>query len=141
MLATSPALVDLIRQLESTPEKHTGMFNKVLQAIQGSKTAIETLLETIQMVMELLRADHTKLAERVDKVESSLTSVQPSLVAIQEQLKLLQTEVCDLKARVEDLEGHSKCNTIGFLGFIDRVEVPNMNWLSQMVLVVSNGPG
>ncbi|KAJ1142720.1 hypothetical protein NDU88_009033 [Pleurodeles waltl] len=75
--------LDLIWQLESTLEKHNGMFDRVLKAIQDPKTAIETHLGVIQMENGL---DHAKLAEKMDGAESSLTSLQPSLAAMQDQL-------------------------------------------------------
>ncbi|KAJ1178226.1 hypothetical protein NDU88_003473 [Pleurodeles waltl] len=73
LLVPTLAPIDPIRQLEGTHEKHTGMFDKVLQAIQDSKAAMESQLGTIQMETRLLRADHAKLAVKVANMEATLT--------------------------------------------------------------------
>ncbi|KAJ1136660.1 hypothetical protein NDU88_003075 [Pleurodeles waltl] len=84
MLIASPVPVGPIRQLENTLEMHTGMFDRVLQAIQDSKTVMEAQHRAIHIDTGLLRADHAKLTERVDDAESSLTSKQPSQATLKE---------------------------------------------------------
>ncbi|KAJ1174587.1 hypothetical protein NDU88_006407 [Pleurodeles waltl] len=106
--------------------KNTGMFNKVLQAIQDSKMAMEAQLGTIQMETGLLRADHTKLVDRMDDAESTLTKMIPTLASMQDQLKTLQTAVRELKARAKDAEGISQNNIVHFLGFPKESESPSM---------------
>ena len=49
MLEAPPRPLASIRQLECTPERHTGMFDKILQAIQDSKDAMEAQLGAIQI--------------------------------------------------------------------------------------------
>ncbi|KAJ1157174.1 hypothetical protein NDU88_009889 [Pleurodeles waltl] len=102
LLSATPAQVDPIHQLECTLEKHTGMFDKVLQAELDSKTAIEAQLRAIPIENGFLQEYHAKLTRRANEAESSLTSIRPSLVVMRAQLKTLQTEVRDQKARVED---------------------------------------
>ncbi|KAJ1103778.1 hypothetical protein NDU88_001199 [Pleurodeles waltl] len=77
------------------------MFDKVL-AIQESKAAMETQLGAIRVETDLLQAEHTMLAARVDEVESTLTLMHPTVVMAQNQLKTMQAEVWDLKLRAED---------------------------------------
>ncbi|KAJ1140396.1 hypothetical protein NDU88_006749 [Pleurodeles waltl] len=91
MLAT-PTLVDLIRQLESTLEKHTVMFVNGFHAIQDFKTAMEAQLEATQIETGLLLADHAKLNELVDETEFTLTSLRTTVLALQDQLKTLKKE-------------------------------------------------
>ncbi|KAJ1176312.1 hypothetical protein NDU88_001594 [Pleurodeles waltl] len=71
MLSATTTPVNLIYQLESTLEKNLGMFDKLLQAIEDSKTAMEAQLMVIQIKTGLLRADHAKLAEHYMELNTS----------------------------------------------------------------------
>ncbi|KAJ1209497.1 hypothetical protein NDU88_004875 [Pleurodeles waltl] len=93
MLSATPSSMDPMRQLENTLEKHTAMFDKVLQAIQDSKTVIEMLLGAIQIETVLFHTDQAKLAERVDGTESKFSANGPTVETLQKQVKFLQKEL------------------------------------------------
>ena len=101
-----------MKQLETTLHKHTDMFKKILQAIQDSKIALETKIGEVQIETTLLRADHTKLTERVSESEATLASLGPTVVTVQKQLGEVQIELQNLRARAKDAEGRSRCNNI-----------------------------
>ncbi|KAJ1092080.1 hypothetical protein NDU88_005194 [Pleurodeles waltl] len=81
-----------IHQLGAMLKKHMGMFDKVPQAIQDSKVAMETQLGAIQVETGLLQADHTKLVAREAEVELTPTSLRSTMMTVQGQLKTLQAK-------------------------------------------------
>ncbi|KAJ1141731.1 hypothetical protein NDU88_008059 [Pleurodeles waltl] len=100
------------------------MFDKSLQAIQESKTAIETQLFAIWEEAGLLRADHAELVERLNETAHSLMALRASLFTMQEQIKALQGEAQTLLVRAEHVEGCYCCNNICFLSFPEGPGVP-----------------
>ena len=108
MFSPTPTQIDPTKQLELTLQKHNEMFDKILLAIQDSKEALETQIGAMQVETGLLRADKTKLAERVAGTESFLSSLRPTVLDVQTQQKDLRAEVWRLQDKAEDVEGRSR---------------------------------
>ena len=113
------------KQLEKTLHKHTDMFDKILQAIQDSKVTLETKIGEVQAEINLLRADHTKLTDRVSESEAALVSMRPTVDTMRKQLTEVQAELQGLKARAEEAEERSRRNNVRFMGFPEKSEAPN----------------
>ncbi|KAJ1192956.1 hypothetical protein NDU88_002262 [Pleurodeles waltl] len=90
-------------------------YVKILQAIQDTKTTLETKIDTISQEVNLLHADTRKLADRVDDTESSLATMQPTVQDLQTQMSQLRMEVSSLHCRAEEAEGRSRRNNVGFV--------------------------
>ena len=139
MFLPAPAPLEPMKQLESTLNGHTAMFEKILTAIRESKEVLEAKIGAVQEETGLLRADHTKLSERVSETESCLTSLRPTVVEVQQQMKEMRAELHRLRDRAEDAEGRSRRNNVRFLGFPEKSESPNAElfleeWLLKEVL-------
>ena len=139
MFLPASAPLEPMKQLESTLNGHTAMFEKILTAIRESKEALEAKIGAVQEETGLLRADHTKLAERVSETESCLTSLRPTVTEVQQQMREMRAELHRLRDRAEDAEGRSRRNNVRFLGFPEKSESPNAelfleDWLLREVL-------
>ncbi|KAJ1135802.1 hypothetical protein NDU88_002232 [Pleurodeles waltl] len=86
MASTVPAYP--ICPLEATLEKHTEMFDKILQAIHDSKTAMKAQLGEIQVETRQLQADYSKFVNKMYDAESSLMSIRPTMATMQDHLKI-----------------------------------------------------
>ncbi|KAJ1139770.1 hypothetical protein NDU88_006135 [Pleurodeles waltl] len=71
-------VLETLAQLDTTLKSHSAQFDKVLQAILDTKTSLETRINTIATDVTLLRADHRKLADRVEEMESSFAALCPT---------------------------------------------------------------
>ncbi|KAJ1137196.1 hypothetical protein NDU88_003609 [Pleurodeles waltl] len=78
--------------LETTLEKHTAVFYKVLQAIQDSKTAMETLLGTIHI--------RQTVGYGADQVATSVTAGSPRVFQGAVDLSQFRSAVGVLPGRV-----------------------------------------
>ena len=139
MFSSVAAPLEPMKQLETTLNGHTAMFEKILTAIRESKEVLEAKIGTLQEETGLLRADHTKLSERVTETESCLSSLRPTVVEVQQHVKEMRAEMHRLRDRAEDAEGRSRRNNVRFLGFPEKSESPNAElfleeWLLKEVL-------
>ena len=108
MFAPASPTGETTKQLEKTLQKHTEMYDKILQAIQDSKVALEAQIGDIQVETGLLRADHKRMTE----TEATLGSVRPTVINLQAQMKVVQAELQQLKERAEDAEERSRRNNV-----------------------------
>ena len=72
-------------------------LNKVIEAIKTSREALEHKIETVLVDLNLLRADHKKVAERVKANESTLADLQPAVDANNDR-------ITGLTERMEQIE-------------------------------------
>ena len=133
-----PASSDPVQGLETILAAHSKQFECILQAIQDTKSSLESKIDAITLDVGLLRADHRKLVSRVASVETNLSELQPTTRDLQHTVKRLATEVHVLQRRAEDAEGRSRRNNVRFMGFAEGSETHNMElfletWLTEEV--------
>ncbi|KAJ1190590.1 hypothetical protein NDU88_007328 [Pleurodeles waltl] len=76
--------------LEATLQNHSTHFDKVLQAIMDSKIYLDARIDTVSLDVNLLRADHCKLTDKVDDAESTLVLETPTVQDLQVRLKHME---------------------------------------------------
>ena len=135
----SPDSPDMMQLLQATLEGHSKQFDKILQAIQDTKTTLETKIDTVALDLGILRADHRKLAERVTELESGSLTVQPTIHQLQKEVRDMAVDVGALQRRAEEAEGRTRRNNIRFVGFPEKAEAKNSDlfleeWLGATVL-------
>ncbi|KAJ1100209.1 hypothetical protein NDU88_005296 [Pleurodeles waltl] len=113
------------RRLETTLRSNSAKFEKILHAILDTKTSLETKIDTVSLEVNLLRADHRKLAERVTQAEAITQTLPPTFQSLQTQIASMQKELNALHRRAEDADGRSRQNNIRFIGFPERSELPH----------------
>ena len=112
--------------LDTILATHSKQFESILQAIQDTKTSLESKIDAITLDVGLLRADHKKLVTRVATVETELSDLHPATKDLQHTVKRLASEVQGLQRRAEDAEGRSRRNNVRFVGFAEGSETQNM---------------
>ncbi|KAJ1201266.1 hypothetical protein NDU88_005079 [Pleurodeles waltl] len=68
-----------LQQMDAKIHNHTSQFEKVLQAILDTKTSLETKIDAVTQDVNLLRADHGKLSERVAETETDVAGMRPTM--------------------------------------------------------------
>ena len=90
---------------EQIPTALQHSLNKILDAIAESKNTLQKQIGSVAVELELLRADHNKLSERVKTTETTLETLQPEQQRTQQQLTGLKERVLTQENRAEDAEG------------------------------------
>ncbi|KAJ1188111.1 hypothetical protein NDU88_004876 [Pleurodeles waltl] len=75
MYCTTETLSDL----EATLHEDSASLEKVLQAILDIKASLEARINTVSIEVNLLRADHRKLTDRVSETKSCLSTLVPTV--------------------------------------------------------------
>ncbi|KAJ1110034.1 hypothetical protein NDU88_007389, partial [Pleurodeles waltl] len=96
-----------LKQMQSRLTAHSSQFDKILQAIQDTKSSLEQGIDFVSQDVGVLRADQHKLTDRVQDAETTLYTVKPTVDELQTQMKQLNTEVMTLHRTMEDAEGRS----------------------------------
>ncbi|KAJ1213569.1 hypothetical protein NDU88_001203 [Pleurodeles waltl] len=68
-------------------------FEYILQAILGTKTALESEIDSVSLDIGLLHTHHHKLAKQVDDTESTLTSMSPIVQDLQSHVKEMNADI------------------------------------------------
>ncbi|KAJ1081690.1 hypothetical protein NDU88_001868 [Pleurodeles waltl] len=103
----------------TTLSEHTAKFVDILQAVLDVKTTLETKRDFVPVGLELLQADHKKLAVRVTENGPELTIIHPTVPDMQAQLQRLREEVEYLKIKAENAEGGSQKNNMSIVGCLN----------------------
>ncbi|KAJ1205973.1 hypothetical protein NDU88_001391 [Pleurodeles waltl] len=78
---------------------------ELLAAIQGSRVALEGMIETVAVEVNLLRADLWKVSDKVKAAEGIISELQSELGTLRTQMAQATSTVGRLEAWLEDAEG------------------------------------
>ncbi|KAJ1197606.1 hypothetical protein NDU88_001462 [Pleurodeles waltl] len=81
---------------------------EILAAFQGSRVVLEGKIETVEVEVNLLRADRPKVSDKVKVVEGSIVELQAEVGTLRKQMAQAGSTVGRLEARLEDAEGRSR---------------------------------
>ncbi|KAJ1099546.1 hypothetical protein NDU88_004647 [Pleurodeles waltl] len=95
---------------------------ELLAAIQGSRVTLEGKIEMVAVEVNLLRADHRKVSDKVKVAEGSIVELQTEVGVLRKQMVQANTAVGRMEARLEDVEGRSWRNNVRQLGFPQHAE-------------------
>ncbi|KAJ1145388.1 hypothetical protein NDU88_011675 [Pleurodeles waltl] len=95
---------------------------EILAAIQGSRVALEAKIETVEVEVNLLRADLRKVSDKFKVAEVSIVELQTEVGSLRKQMVQATSTVGRLEARLEDAGGRSQHNNIRLLGFLEGAE-------------------
>ncbi|KAJ1109217.1 hypothetical protein NDU88_006580 [Pleurodeles waltl] len=88
-----------LQQMNRTLQAHSAQFDKLLQAVLDTKTGLEGKIDSVVIEVNLLRADHRKLAERVSDNKRSIAVAQPGVKDLHDQVQRMETEVAESQER------------------------------------------
>ena len=117
-------------------EKSEGpSLTDIMQAINASREALESKIDTLATDMGLLRDDHRKLADRVTSAEKDITVIAPGLTLLSSQLREVESKVKVLENRAEDAENRSRRNNIKLIGVPEKGDMINFleTWLREKI--------
>ncbi|KAJ1198726.1 hypothetical protein NDU88_002565 [Pleurodeles waltl] len=97
-----------LRKVTETLATHSIKFDKVLQAVLETKTSLEAKIDSVTTEVNILRAEHRKLLERVTTNEATIEMIHPDVKDLKAQLQRQETEIIMLQKRTEDAEGRSR---------------------------------
>ncbi|KAJ1136233.1 hypothetical protein NDU88_002650 [Pleurodeles waltl] len=108
-----------VGQCEETGEPSRA---ELMQAIQGSRQALESKIEMVAIEVNLLRTDLCKVSDKVCVAEGSIEQLQAEVVTLNRQVAAKEAHSGALEARVEDSEGRARSNNVRLLGFPEWAE-------------------
>ncbi|KAJ1188861.1 hypothetical protein NDU88_005618 [Pleurodeles waltl] len=82
--------------------------------------------------------EHRKLAERVATAETTLNTAQPDIADMKLRLQHQESEILRLHMWADEAEGRSRRNNVRFIGFPEKIELPNAEaflerWLRENI--------
>ena len=101
-------------------------LDKVLEAIKTTREALENKIDSVVIDVGLLRADHKKIAEKVDINKLLLADIQPKVGDNTENIARLTEKMEVLEKRMEDLEGRDRRSNIRIIGIPEGTEESDM---------------
>ena len=113
------------------PESLQLHLDKVLAAITASREVLEQKIQAVVIDVNLLRADQSKLADKVKDTETSLKEIQPVVAHNDSLTKGLVNKVEILERKMEDLEGRSRRSNIRVIGIPEGVRGDMMDYLEE----------
>ena len=121
------------------PESLQLHLDKVLAAIKASREVLEQKIQSVVIDVNMLRADQSKLVDRVKETESSISELKPVVLNNDSLTKVLANSVDQLEKRMDDLKGRSRRSNIRVIGLPEGVEGSNMSkyleiWLKTEVV-------
>ena len=124
---------------QALPEALQLHLDKVLEAINASREALEHKIESVVVDVNLLRADHKKVAEKVKEQETLLAEMRPELGATTSHVRELNEKIETVERRMEELEGRDRRSNIRLVGLPEEIEGPDMvgfleSWLREEVV-------
>ena len=113
-------------------------LDKVLEAIKTTREALEHKIDSVVIDVGLLRADHKKIAEKVENNKLLLADIQPKVGDNTENIARLTEKMEVLERRMEDLEGRDRRSNIRVIGIPEGTEESDMvkfleNWIREEV--------
>ena len=94
----------------------------IIEAIKGSREALEGQIRGVSVEVNLLRTDLRKVADKVHTAEADIAQLQTEVKTLKQQVTQLKVTTGALEYRVEDAEGRSRRNNLRLLGFPERSE-------------------
>ena len=94
----------------------------LLEAIQGSREALEGQIAGVSIDVNLLRADLHKISDKVKGAERNIAVLKTKFKHLKQQVSQMTMANGILTYRVEDADGRSRQNNIRLLGFPERAE-------------------
>ena len=82
-----------LKSLGTILEAHSTQFERILAAIQDTKCALESKIDTVALDVGLFRSDHKKLVECVVEVEAVASNLQPEVKEMQQDIKMLSADM------------------------------------------------
>ena len=113
-------------------------LDKVLEAIKTTREALEHKIDSVVIDVGLLRADHKKVAEKVETNKLLLADIQPKVGDNTENIAKLTEKMEVLERKMEDLEGRDRRSNIRVIGLPEGTEDSDMvkfleNWIREEV--------
>ncbi|KAJ1195760.1 hypothetical protein NDU88_005028 [Pleurodeles waltl] len=132
-------------KVTETLAAHSTQMEKVLQAILDTKTSLEGKIDTVVAEVNILRMEHRKLANRVTTTETTLNTAQPDIADMKLRLQHQKSEILRLHKCADEAEGRSRRNNVRFLGFPEKIELPNAesfieSWLKENIFTNETPP-
>ncbi|KAJ1110655.1 hypothetical protein NDU88_008003 [Pleurodeles waltl] len=118
---------------------------ELLPTIQGSREALEGMIESVAIKVNLLSADLRKVSDRVQITEGSISENRTEVDVLQKQVAEIASRAATLEDRVEDAEGRSYCNNIRLIGFQKRAkrsaeEAFVEHWIQEVLKPIALSP-
>ncbi|KAJ1083279.1 hypothetical protein NDU88_003438 [Pleurodeles waltl] len=101
-------------------------LDKILGAIEENRTMLQRDIGQVAVEVGLLRADHQKLADRVQEMETALAELSPRQGELVAMVLQLTDRVQRLQRRVEEAEGQSRRNNVRIVGLPEGAEGTDM---------------
>ncbi|KAJ1128943.1 hypothetical protein NDU88_007315 [Pleurodeles waltl] len=98
-------------------------LDKILGAIEDTKTTLQRDIGQVSVEVNLLRADHQKLADRVKENEIVLAEISPLQQELKATVLQLTERVQCLERRAEDAEGRNRRNNVRIIGLLRVLKV------------------
>lgn len=110
------------------PTPQTAQVDKldlILKEIRDTRSALETQIRTLSVGLNLLQADHKKLAEKVKSQKMALDDLIPQQTIHSSQLEDMQRKITALQERIDGAEGRSRRNNVRILRIPEKSEGNN----------------
>ncbi|KAJ1198933.1 hypothetical protein NDU88_002771 [Pleurodeles waltl] len=98
------------------PTTMQSKFDKILAAIVGTKAALQQDVGAVSVGLELLHAEHRKLAQRVQETEHELEDMRPAQEAVMQKVAALTDRINIREYCTEDVEGRNRQNNVCIVG-------------------------
>lgn len=108
-------------QQEGLPDK----LDIILQEIRDTRKALEIQIGTLSTGLNLLRADHGKLNEKVQANKLALQDLIPQQTEHSIKRENIQRTLAELQNRIDEAEGRSRRNNIRILCIPEKCEGRN----------------
>ena len=109
-------------QGRSPPDQPDPSLADIMEAIKGSREALEAQVAGVSVEVNLLRADLRKVSDKVTSAEGNITALQTEVKDLRNQVRDLNAVTGTLMNRADEAEGRARRSNLRILGFPERVE-------------------
>ena len=107
---------------DTSPDTQEPSRADLMEAIRGSREALETQIAGVSIEVNLLRADLRKVSDKVTTAEDNITSLQTEVRHLKKQVSHLTNATETLADKAEESEGRARRSNLRLLGFPERAE-------------------
>ena len=120
------------------PFTHEDKLDRILEAIDFTRDRLETKMGEVTEGLNILRADHNKLKDRVAQTERNLGELTPKITETHSGIQDLTDRIRYLEGRAEDSEGRARRNNLRIVGMPEGEEGTNPltyleSWLKSLM--------
>ncbi|KAJ1117173.1 hypothetical protein NDU88_005373 [Pleurodeles waltl] len=112
-----------------------GTIMAAIQDLQDSFAPLEPKLDAVQIDVNLVKADMSKIATKVAVAETHIDGLLATTKRLEEQVRSLTKKSSVMQARLEDQEGRSRRNNVRVMGVTEGIEGPSTDlFVEDLVL-------